>query len=62
VLLVGTAAMLSLKLEPIAEQLAVVVYYCLVVGAVLEIAALRRNQRDDAGGNPPQFPSPVEVG
>ena len=46
VLLVGTAAMLSLKLELIAEQLAVVVYYCLVVGTVLEIVALRRAHND----------------
>jgi len=44
VLLIGAATMLSLKLEPIAEQLAVVVYYCLVIGTVLEIAALRRNR------------------
>ena len=42
VLLVGTATMSSLKLEPIAEQLAVVIYYCLVVGTVLEIVALRQ--------------------
>lgn len=49
VLLFGTATMLTLKLEPIAEQLAVVVYYCLVVGSVLEIAALRCNQYDFSG-------------
>ena len=49
VLLAGTATLLSLKLESIAEQLAVVVYYCLVVGTVLEIAALRRNQYDRSG-------------
>jgi hypothetical protein len=48
VLLFGTATMLSLKLEPIAEQLAVVVYYCLVLGTVLEIAALRRNQNNNS--------------
>jgi hypothetical protein len=46
VLLVGTATLLSMKLESIAEQLAVVVYYCLVVGTVLEIVALRRNHYD----------------
>lgn len=46
VLLVGTATMLSLKLELIAEQLAVVVYYCLVVGTVLKIVALRRAHND----------------
>jgi hypothetical protein len=49
VLLVGTAFMLTLKLEPIAEQLAVVVYYCLVVGTVLEILALRRNHYNHSG-------------
>jgi hypothetical protein len=49
VLLVGTATMLSLKLELIAEQLAVVVYYCLVVGTVLEIVALRRAHNDHSG-------------
>jgi len=53
VLLAGTATLLSLKLESIAEQLAVVVYYCLVVGTVLEIAALRRNQHDHSGGTHP---------
>jgi len=53
VLLVGTATLLSLKLEIIAEQLAAVVYYCLVVGTLLEIAALRRNQHDHSGGTPP---------
>jgi hypothetical protein len=58
VLLVGTAAMLSLKLEPIAEQLAVVVYYCLVIGTVLEIVALRRNQGDDPSSNPHNFHRP----
>jgi hypothetical protein len=58
VLLVGTATLLSLKLESIAEQLAVVVYYCLVVGTVLEIVALRRNQHDHSGGNPPNFHRP----
>jgi hypothetical protein len=58
VLLVGTATLLSLKLEPIAEQLAVVVYYCLVVGTVLEIVALRRNQYDHSGGDPPNLYRP----
>jgi hypothetical protein len=55
VLLVGTATLMFLKLELFAQQLAVVFYYSLVVGAVLEIAALRRNQDDHSGGNPPQF-------
>ena len=61
VLLVGTATLLSLKLESIAEQLAVVVYYCLVVGTVLEIVALQRNQHDHSGGTPAQFPPPVKI-
>ena len=49
VLLVGTATMLSLKLELIAAQLAMVVYYCLVVGTVLKIVALRRAHIDRSG-------------
>jgi hypothetical protein len=61
VLLVGTATILSLKLESIAEQLAVVVYYCLVVGTVLEIVALRRNQHGHSGGTPAQFPPPEKI-
>ena len=52
VLLVGTATMLSLKLEPIAEQLAVIVYYCLVVGTVLEIMALRRDRSEQSDKKP----------
>lgn len=43
-MLVATAAVLSVKLEPIAEQLAIVVYYCLVIGTVKEIRALRTGQ------------------
>lgn len=58
VLLVSTAILFSLKLELLAKQLAVVVYYCLVVGTVLEIAALRRNQYDHSGGNPPNSHHP----
>ena len=61
VMLVGTATLLSLKLEPIAEQLAVAVYYCLVDGTVLEKVALRRNQHDHSGGTPAQFPPPVKI-
>ena len=41
--LIGAAVFLILKLEPIAEQLAVVGYYMLVAGVVLEAWALRRN-------------------
>lgn len=40
-----TALLLSLKLDAAAEQIAVVVYYCLVVGIVLELIALRRERR-----------------
>lgn len=61
VLLVGTATMLSLKLEPIAEQLAVVVYYCLVVGTVLEIVALRRNHYDHSGNLETVAANPFET-
>lgn len=43
-MLVVTALLLALKLEPLAEQAAIVVYYCLVVGTVIEIAALRREK------------------
>lgn len=41
VMLVATAVVLSVKLEPIAEQLAIVAYYCLVIGTVKEAWALR---------------------
>lgn len=47
VMLVSAAMMLILKLEPIAEQFAIVVYYCLVVGTVKEILALRREHQSD---------------
>jgi hypothetical protein len=40
--LVLTALLMALKLEPLAEQVAIVVYYFLVIGTVLEILALRR--------------------
>jgi len=46
VILVGVATMLMFKLEPIAEQLAVIGYYMLVVGTILEMRALR-NERDE---------------
>ena len=42
--LLGTALLLSVKLDPFAERLAVIVYFCLVVGTVKEILALRRTQ------------------
>ena len=42
--LLGTALLLSVKLDPFAEQLAVIVYFCLVVGTVKEIVSLRRTQ------------------
>ena len=44
VILVGVAVMLMLKLDPIAEQLAVIGYYLLVVGVVLEILDLRKDK------------------
>lgn len=43
--LLGTALLLSLKVEPVAEQLAIIVYYCLVVGTAKEIIALRRESQ-----------------
>lgn len=43
--LVLTALLMALKLEPLAEQVAIVVYYFLVIGTVLEILALRRQSR-----------------
>ena len=46
--LVLTALFMTLKLEPLAEQVAVVVYYFLVAGTVLEILALRRKPRREA--------------
>ena len=36
--------MLMLKLDPIAEQFAVIGYYLLVVGVVLEILDLRKDK------------------
>jgi hypothetical protein len=61
VLLVGTATMLSLKLEPIAERLAVVAYYCLVVGTVLEVVALQRNHRDHSANKETLVAHPIET-
>lgn len=46
--LVLTALLMALKLEPLAEQAAIVVYYFLVAGVVLEILALRRESRGEA--------------
>lgn len=40
-----TALLLTATLEAFAEQMAVVVYYFLVVGTVLELVALRRNRQ-----------------
>ena len=42
--LLGTTLLLSVKLDPLAEQLAVIVYFCLVTGTVKEIVSLRRTQ------------------
>jgi hypothetical protein len=47
-LLVVTAVLLVVKLEPVAEQVAVIVYYLLVVGVVGELISLRR--RKEIGG------------
>jgi hypothetical protein len=44
-ILVMVAILLVIKLEPIAEQLAVIGYYMLVVGVVLEAWALRKNDK-----------------
>ncbi len=46
--LVLTVLLMITKLELIAEQVAIVVYYFLVVGTVLEILALRRQSRKGA--------------
>lgn len=60
VCLLLTAFLLIASLEPFAEQLAVVVYYCLVVGMVLEVVALRRNQKSQAEtATPPEQERPV---
>lgn len=56
-MLVCTALLLAVKLEPIAEQVAIVVYYCLVVGTVKEFIALRR-QRVEQGDNTANQTSP----
>ena len=45
VMLVATATVLIVKLQPIAEQLAIVAYYCLVVGTVQAAWALREESR-----------------
>lgn len=47
IFLVITAGILMFNLAPVAEQVAVVVYYFLVVGSILEILALRRDARKD---------------
>ncbi|UKL13852.1 hypothetical protein [Dissulfurimicrobium hydrothermale] len=43
--LLVTAGLLAINLAPVAEQMAVIVYYLLVTGTVLEILALRREAR-----------------
>ena len=45
VMLVATATVLSVKLQPIAEQLAIVAYYCLVIGTVQAAWALRKGDK-----------------
>lgn len=46
--LVAMTSLMAMKLEFLAEQVAIVVYYFLVVGTVLEILALRRQSRKEA--------------
>jgi Flp pilus assembly protein TadB len=46
-LLVATALLLVIKLEPVAEQVAVIVYYLLVVGVVGELVSLRKRESKD---------------
>jgi len=43
-LLVVTAVLLAIKLEPFAEQVAVIVYYLLVTGVIGEIVGMRRTE------------------
>jgi len=55
-----TALLFIPGLELLAEQVAVVVYYCLMAGTVLEIVALRRAQHDQELTRPqkkPEFPA-----
>jgi len=48
IILLGlTAFLLTLGLEPLAEQIAIIVYYCLVVGVVGEICDLRKEAESD---------------
>lgn len=46
-MLVLTAMLLAVNLEPLAEQVAIVVYYLLVVGVVGEIMALRKERKTE---------------
>jgi hypothetical protein len=46
VILIGVAFMLMLGLEPIAEQLAIIGYYMLAVGVVIEMYTLRRDKNE----------------
>ena len=45
VMLIATAVMLSVNLEPIAEQLAIIAYFSLVTGAVLAALSLRKGDK-----------------
>lgn len=45
IFLVITTGIVMLNLAPVAEQVAVIVYYFLVVGTILEVLALRRDAR-----------------
>lgn len=48
--LILTALLTALKVKPITEQVAIVVYYFLAVGTMLEILALRRESHRKVGG------------
>ncbi|MBT8764370.1 hypothetical protein KFV02_10535 [Desulfohalobiaceae bacterium Ax17] len=47
ILLALTAFLLTFGLDPLAEQVAIIVYYCLVVGVVGEICDLRKEAESD---------------
>ncbi len=51
ILLVVTAILLTMKLEIVAEQAAVIVYYLLVIGTVGEVVALRRGSDKNGAEN-----------
>lgn len=50
VLLVITALLVAVGLEPLAEQTAIIVYYCLVVGVVGEIKEFKQLRKREENG------------